>query len=74
MEKLHIIILKINVGVILLGKTLIKGEKIIYGGVCQEVNSMQIDRRNIEQAKKGQEIGLKLTGVPTIGEKVYKMM
>jgi ribosomal 50S subunit-recycling heat shock protein len=47
--------------------------KIVGGGneFEQEVASMQIDRKPIEEAKKGDEVGLEVTEKAREGYKVY---
>jgi len=64
-----------DVAVIKLDKGLKKGDKIrIVGGVDtdfeQEVKSMEVDHKKIEKAKKGDEIGLKVTERVRNGYKV----
>lgn len=50
---------KISVAVIHLDDTLTLGDKIKIGDVEMTVDSMQINRKPIEHAKKGESIGLK---------------
>ncbi len=51
------------------------GDKIkIQGGensFVQEVNSMQINRVNVEKAKKGDEVGIKVSEKAHKGNKVF---
>lgn len=68
---------KISVAAINLIAELKIGDKIsIEKGeekVEQTVDSMQIDRQEIQEAKAGQEIGLKTAGPVKEGYKVYKI-
>ena len=69
---------KIGVGVLELSKGLKVGETIkVVGGdrdFTQEVSSMQIEHENIEAAKKGEAIGLKLDELAKPGDIVYKVV
>lgn len=68
---------KIGVGVIELSEELKVGESIrVVGGdrdFTQEVSSMQIEHENIEAAKKGEAVGLKLDELAKPGDIVYKV-
>jgi len=68
---------KISVAVVALNSALKVGDKIKVGKsepfVEQKVKSMQIDRKKIETAKKGQEIGLKVKGKVREGDLVVKV-
>lgn len=69
---------KIGVAVIKLKGSLKKGEMIrIQGGettdFTQKVNSMEIEHKKISQAKKGEEVGLKVKEKVREGYKVYKL-
>lgn len=68
---------KINVAVVKLSSPLKKGEKIKIKGKGiefeQSVQSMQIEHKNVEVAKKGQEIGLKLDQPAHEGCEVYRV-
>ena len=68
---------KIGVGVLELSKGLKVGETIkVVGGdrdFTQEVSSMQIEHENIEAAKKGEAVGLKLDELAKPGDIVYKV-
>lgn len=67
----------INVGVISLSDTLKKGDTISIEGETtnfkQKVDSMQIDREEIKEAKKGQEIGMKVKDRVREHDIVYKV-
>lgn len=69
---------KIGVGVLELSKKLKVGETIrIVGGdrdFTQEVSSMQVEHENIEAAKKGEAVGLKLDELAKPGDIVYKVI
>ena len=68
---------KINVAVVELSAPLKKGDKIVIEGatteLTQAVESMQIDRQDIESAKAGQAIGLKVKDRVRIGDTVYRI-
>ena len=68
---------KIGVAVIKLNDTLKIGDKISIEGATtnfeQTVESMQINKENIEEAKAGQEIRLKVNERAREGDKVYKI-
>ena len=67
----------IMVAVVELSGELKKGDKIIVKGAStnfeQTVDSMQIDRVDIEEAKKGDAIGLKVKEHARPGDLVYKL-
>ena len=66
----------ISVGVIDLDDALKVGDKIkVVGGEAefeQVVESMEVDRKKIDEAKKGDSVGVKLAGKAKDGYKVYK--
>ena len=66
---------KINVAVVELSAPLKKGDEIAIEGttteIAQVVESMQIDRQDIDSAKAGQDIGLKVKDRVRIGDTVY---
>jgi len=68
---------KIEVAVIELSNTLKVGETIrIVGGevdFTQTVESMEMDHQKIEEAKKGDSVGLKVSQKVREGYKVYKV-
>ena len=68
---------KIAVAGIKLTATLSQGDAIRIMGATtdfeQTVGSIQIEHQNIETAKKGQEIGLKVVGKVRRGDTVYKV-
>lgn len=69
---------KISVAVVELADSLKKGEKISIersgGAFEQVVDSMQIEHKEIEQAEKGQSIGLKVVAETKEGAQVYKIV
>jgi putative protease len=68
---------KINVAVVELSAPLKKGDDIAIEGatteLTQTVKSMQIDRQDIDSAKAGQAIGLKVKDRVRIGDTVYRI-
>jgi len=68
---------KINVAVVELSNTLKVGEEILIEGpstsVRQTVDSMQIEHENVEVAKKGQSIGMKVVDKVREKDTVYKV-
>ena len=69
---------KIEVGIIELSKTLNVGDTIHIKGSTsdfeQKVDSMQIEHKSIEKAKKGDVIGLKTKEKVREGDEVYKVI
>ena len=68
---------KIGVAVVELTDTLSVGDTIRISGhgkeFTQEVSSMQVEHENIQEAKKGQAIGLKVDQEIKDGDEVYKV-
>ena len=68
---------KINVAVIELSAPLKQGDEISIKGATteftQNVESMQIERKNIESAQAGQAIGLKVKERVRIGDTIYRI-
>lgn len=62
---------KINVGVIEVESRLRKGDIILINKNTQVVQSMQINRKSIKIAKKGDDIGIKLNEKADVGDKVF---
>ncbi len=66
---------KINVAVIELSDTLKTGDKIKIKGATtdfdQNVDSMQIEHEQVEEAKAGQAIGMKVTEPVRAGDEVF---
>jgi len=69
---------KIEVGIIELGKKLNVGDTIhVKGGTTdfeQGIKSIQIEHEQIEKAKKGDVIGLKVKEKVREGDEVYKVL
>ncbi|MEM4576352.1 MAG: hypothetical protein QW701_02675 [Candidatus Nezhaarchaeales archaeon] len=69
---------KIGVAVISLTDTLSVGDRILIKGPTtnfeQNVESMQIERKNVIAAYGGQSIGLKVIQKVREGDKVYKII
>lgn len=68
---------KIGVAIIKLSDSLKTGDQIkISGGASnftQVVDSMEVDHQKVEQAKSGDEIGVKVIGPAKEGYEVYKL-
>jgi putative protease len=68
---------KIGVAVIALSDTINEGDSISIEGavtnIQQDAVSIQIDRKPVESAKKGQSIGLKTEGKAREGDKVFRV-
>jgi len=66
----------INVGIIELTDTLKKGDKIHIKGHStdfeQEIDSMQVEHQDIETAKSGDAVGIKVAQKVKEGDEVYK--
>ena len=66
---------KISVAIVELSGVLKAGDKIhVKGGSTdfeQDISSMQIEHENLEKAKKGDEIGLKVDEKVREGDEVY---
>jgi len=69
---------KIGVAIIDLNDSLAVGDKISIEGAStnftQTVDSMQIEHKDVKQAKSGDSIGLKVAERVREGDKVYKVM
>ena len=73
---------KISVAIVNLKDTLTVGEKIlIQGGLYpfstnfeQTVESMQIEHKNVDRAKSGQSIGLKVNNKVKKGDKIFRIV
>jgi len=66
---------KIGVGIVKLDSNLKVGDKLKFSGnntdFEQVISQMQFDHKDIETAKKGQEVGIKLDGVVKKGDSAY---
>jgi putative protease len=69
---------KISVAVVYLEDTIRVGDKISIekesGSFEQVIDSMQIEHQNINEAKKGQSIGLKVIDKTREGAQVFKVI
>jgi len=69
---------KIGVAVIELRSNLKKGERIMFRGMTtdfeQTVDSMQIDRVDVHEARSGDSIGLKVDERVRPGDMVYRLL
>ena len=69
---------KVGVGVLELSDTIKIGDKILIEGhgrsFEQTVDSMQIERQPVEEAKAGQSIGLKTAELAKEGDLVFKVV
>ncbi|MGA2667193.1 MAG: translation elongation factor-like protein [Patescibacteria group bacterium] len=67
----------LEVGIVELKAALNAGDKIKIKGhttdIDQEVTSMQVEHKDVEAAKKGDVVGLKVTGRVREGDQVYKV-
>ena len=66
----------INVAIVKFNKEVAVGEEVHFKGVhtdfTQTIGSMQYDHKDIEKAKKGQEVGIKVEEKVHEGDKVFK--
>jgi len=69
---------RIGVAVVELKKPLSVGDKILISGATthfeQNVQSMQIEHKDVKKARKGQSIGLKVDEKVRKNDVVYKML
>ncbi|MDP2922906.1 MAG: hypothetical protein Q8O30_04205 [Candidatus Omnitrophota bacterium] len=69
---------KISVGIIKLKDTLKIGEKIHVKGVHDDFNqvidSMQVEHQSVSEAKKDDEVGIKVIGKVHENDKVFKVI
>lgn len=67
----------IGVAVVELKDKLKKGDKILVEGhttnLEQTADSMQVEHKPVSEAKKGESIGLKVSGKVRAGDKVYRI-
>ncbi|MEM5798320.1 MAG: translation elongation factor-like protein [Candidatus Aenigmatarchaeota archaeon] len=68
----------LGVAVVQLSDTVKKGDEISIEGattnIRQKIDSMQINKKPVEEAKKGQSIGLKVPDRVRENDKVYKII
>lgn len=69
---------KIGVAVIDVSREIKVGDKISFDGATtdfsQEINSMQIDKKEVSTASRMQQIGMKTEGKARAGDSVYKLV
>ena len=69
---------KIGVAVIELSRELKLGERLSFEGATtdfmQPVESMQVDKKEVASAPRGQQIGVKVQGRARAGDSVYKLV
>jgi len=69
---------KISVAVVELKDKLSVGDKVSIEGpntnFTQTIDSMQIEHKNIKQAKKGDSIGMKVDQKVREGDEIYKLL
>ncbi len=67
----------INVAIIKLTKSVTKGDEVHFKGHTsdwtQKIASIQVEHEDIEEAKKGQEIGIKVKDHAREGDVIYKV-
>jgi hypothetical protein len=65
---------KIGVAIVKFDKAFKAGAEVVFGedGLKQVISSMQFEHEQIEQAKAGQEVGIKVDGVVKSGTPVFK--
>lgn len=65
----------LGVAIVKFNKTVKKGDKVVFKGHTtdfeQTIESMQYDHKDVEEAKKGQEIGIKVKEKVRDGDAVY---
>jgi putative protease len=68
---------KISVAIVELTDTLVVGDQVLIKGpttsVEQKVESMQIEHETVEEAKRGQSVGLKVNAPVREHDVVYKV-
>ena len=71
-DKIGVAVIQLNDDGLSVGDTI----KFVRGGedlFSQKVNSIQVEHANIDKAKKGQEVGLKVDQEAKDGAEVYKI-
>lgn len=69
-DKIGVAVLKVDKGSVKIGDEIIIGEK--EAGFVQKVASMQLEHSSIEEAKSGDEVGLKVDQEVKKDTSVYK--
>lgn len=66
----------LNVAIVKFSKAVKVGERVKFKGVTTDfletISSMQFEHKPIESAKKGQEVGIKVSGKVREGDEVYE--
>lgn len=66
----------LGVAIVKFSKTVNKGDRVRFKGATTDfeetMNSMQYDHKDIETAKKGQEIGIKVSEKVREGDQVFE--
>jgi translation elongation factor EF-1alpha len=69
---------RIGVAVVELTDTLKTGDQIRIGGISEDfqmtVSSMQVEHEQLEEAKKGDTIGMKVDQPVKVGDEVFKLI
>ncbi|MGI5826066.1 MAG: hypothetical protein ACOX50_01485 [Patescibacteria group bacterium] len=69
---------RIGVAVVELSDTLKTGDKVRIGGIIEDfqmtVSSMQVEHEQLEEAKKGDTIGMKVDQPVKVGDEVFKLI
>jgi translation initiation factor IF-2 len=69
---------KIGVAVVELADTLKTGDQIRIGGISEDfmmtVSSMQVEHEQLEEAKKGETVGMKVDQPVKVGDEVFKII
>lgn len=67
----------IDVAIVKFNRTVKVGEKVHFKGATTDfeeaIASMQYNHQDIPEAKKGQEVGIKVEGKTREGDKVYRV-
>ena len=67
----------IGVAIVKFNRTVKVGEEVSFKGThtdfTQKIDSMQYDHKDIDGAKKGQEVGIKVNEKVKEGDKVYEV-
>ena len=67
----------LQVGIIKLDQDLNSGDKVLFKGHTtsfeQIINDMELDHKKVEVAKKGEEVGVKVSEKVREGDEVFKL-
>lgn len=70
-DKIQVGVFDLTEGSVKIGDTILVGEEGV--GFAQTVDSMQVEHQQVQEAKKGDSVGLKLTQPAKVGDLVYKV-